>query len=77
MKRVVVLFAALSLAAASAVAAAPPDKRGKDKEGDKPDAAEQADFFKPESSTSSGSVSVEGRRIDYQTVAGTLIVHAG
>ena len=73
MKRVVVLFAALSLAAATAMAAAPPDKKGKDKEGDKPEAA--GGFFKPDSSTSSGSVSVEGRRIDYQAVAGTLVVH--
>jgi carboxypeptidase C (cathepsin A) len=75
MKRVVVLFAALSLAAATAMAAAPPDKKGKDKGGDKPDAAPSG-FFKPESTTSSGSVSVEGRRIDYQAVAGTLVVHA-
>jgi carboxypeptidase C (cathepsin A) len=77
MKRVVVLFAALSLAAASAMAAAPADKKVKDKEGDKPEAAEQSGgFFKPQSSTSSGSVSIEGRRIDYQAVAGTLVVHA-
>jgi carboxypeptidase C (cathepsin A) len=74
MKRVVVLFAALSLAAATAMAA-PPDRKGRgDKEGDKPDTA-QTGFFQPQSSTSSGSVVVEGRRIDYQAVAGTIIVH--
>jgi carboxypeptidase C (cathepsin A) len=31
--------------------------------------------FKPESSNSSGSVTVEGSRIDYQAVAGTIVVH--
>jgi carboxypeptidase C (cathepsin A) len=31
--------------------------------------------FKAESSNSSGSVTVEGNRIDYQAVAGTLVVH--
>ena len=32
-------------------------------------------IFKPESSNSSGSVTVEGSRIDYQAVAGTIVVH--
>ena len=32
-------------------------------------------LFKPESSNSSGSVTVEGSRIDYQAVAGTIVVH--
>ena len=32
-------------------------------------------YFKPESSNSSGSVTVEGSRIDYQAVAGTIVVH--
>ena len=31
--------------------------------------------FKPESSSTSGSVTVEGSHIDYQAVAGTLVVH--
>src|SRR6476620_5282298 len=31
--------------------------------------------FKPESSNTSGSVTVEGSRIDYQAVAGTIVVH--
>jgi carboxypeptidase C (cathepsin A) len=34
-----------------------------------------AAHFKPESSSSSGSVTVEGGHIDYQAVAGTLVVH--
>jgi hypothetical protein len=33
------------------------------------------EHFKVEQQTSEGSVSVEGRRIDYQAVAGTLVVH--
>jgi len=31
--------------------------------------------FKPESSNTSGNVTVEGSRIDYQAVAGTIVVH--
>ena len=32
-------------------------------------------YFKPESSNTSGNVTVEGSRIDYQAVAGTIVVH--
>jgi carboxypeptidase C (cathepsin A) len=32
-------------------------------------------IFQPQTASSEGSVSVEGKRIDYQAVAGTLIVH--
>ncbi|MBV9009437.1 MAG: peptidase S10 [Verrucomicrobia bacterium] len=39
------------------------------------DKSAPAPDFKPESSNSSGSVTVEGNRIDYQAVAGTLVVH--
>ncbi|MEO8951931.1 MAG: hypothetical protein ABI362_07960, partial [Chthoniobacterales bacterium] len=35
----------------------------------------QAAHFKPESSNSTGSVTVEGGHIDYQAVAGTIVVH--
>ena len=31
--------------------------------------------FKPESTSSMGNVTVEGGRVDYQAVAGTLVVH--
>ncbi|MGH8092167.1 MAG: S10 family peptidase [Chthoniobacterales bacterium] len=34
-----------------------------------------AAHFEPESSNSTGSVTVEGGRVDYQAVAGTLVVH--
>lgn len=32
-------------------------------------------LFEPESSTTEGSVTVEGKRIDYKAVAGTIVVH--
>ena len=35
----------------------------------------RSETFKPEAQTSKGSVVVEGRRIDYDAVAGTLVVH--
>jgi hypothetical protein len=72
MKRVVALAAALSFAATSVFAASTPEKKSKEKEVEK---TETTGFFKPESSATAGSVVVEGRRIDYQTVAGTLVIH--
>ena len=39
------------------------------------DKSAPAPHFKPESSSSSASVTVEGSHIDYQAVAGTLVVH--
>ncbi|QEE23066.1 peptidase S10 [Rhodanobacter glycinis] len=50
---------------------------GGDKHHDKTPAADspQAMLVKPQSSTTDGSVSVEGKRIDYQAVAGTLVLH--
>jgi len=38
-------------------------------------AGDAGDHFKAESKTSEGSVTIGGRKIDYQAVAGTLIVH--
>ena len=37
--------------------------------------AAKGHFFQPDSSTSEGSVTVEGQSIDYHAVAGTLVVH--
>ena len=74
MRRFVVICAAVLLAAANAMAAQPAEKKNTDTEQAKPENAE-TDFFKPESATSSGSVVVEGRKIDYQAVAGTIVVH--
>ncbi|MGB8365843.1 MAG: S10 family peptidase [Rhizomicrobium sp.] len=72
MKRVTVLFAALSLMAAAALAA--PAGKARDKDAEKPEIS-KSDFFQPEAATSEGAVEVDGRRIDYRAVAGTLIVH--
>ena len=38
-------------------------------------AADKTALFTPESVASEGSVTVEGQKIDYKAVAGTLIVH--
>jgi carboxypeptidase C (cathepsin A) len=46
--------------------------------GDRPSGKPEAprvEPFKPEQQASKGSVTVEGRRIDYDAVAGTLVVH--
>src|SRR5882757_2017743 len=68
------LFAAAALLLSSlALPAVADDAPAKDK--DKPDAT-KPESFKPESKTSEGSVTVGGRHIDYQAVAGTLVVHA-
>jgi len=37
--------------------------------------AAKGHFFQPDSSTSEGTVTVEGQSIDYRAVAGTLVVH--
>jgi carboxypeptidase C (cathepsin A) len=76
MRNVVSAVAALSLVAAAAeaqTAKSPAD-------GPKPDAAsastpDQGLLFHPESASSDGTVMVEGQKIDYRSVAGTLIVH--
>ena len=66
------LAAALAALLLSSVAIAGPDKKDdKAKPAAKPDAA----LVQPQSSTSEGSVSVEGKRIDYKAVAGTLVLH--
>ena len=76
MKKVLLLAACLSLMATAALA----EEASKSTEAQKPDAAATASpdrgvLFHPESATSTGSVTVEGKRIDYHAVAGTLIVH--
>ncbi|HEX4737902.1 MAG TPA: peptidase S10 [Allosphingosinicella sp.] len=80
---------ALLLATAVAFAAAPllaqetprrPDRVTTPVENQRPDATRTASpdrgvIFQPESVSSDGSVTVEGQRIDYRAVAGTLVVH--
>ena len=66
------LAAALAALLLSSVALASPSKKDdKAMPESKPDAA----LLQPQSSTTEGSVSVEGKRIDYKAVAGTLIIH--
>jgi carboxypeptidase C (cathepsin A) len=69
---------ALTLALASLTLASPVSARQAPKPADKPqEKAEKKDpaLFEPQASLTDGSVMVEGRRVDYQAVAGTLILH--
>jgi carboxypeptidase C (cathepsin A) len=73
MKAANLLIAALSLAAPVAAFAADPPK-----EKDAEHAAAPSAKFEPlsaEEKTSEGSVTIGGRKIDYQAAAGTLIIH--
>ena len=81
MKKLLLATAAVSMIASAAWAqkAATP-KTSPTADQDKPSASATAApnkgvLFSPESSTTEGSVTVEGQRIDYRAVAGTLIVH--
>src|SRR3984957_5106556 len=70
--------AALLAIDTTSLAAAPggpgsPDRKP-DADSEKPDGG-KFEPFKPESSTSTGTVTVGGQAISYQAVAGTLIVH--
>ncbi len=67
-----VFLLALTLAAGAAFADDAATK--KTPAADKPPPAKIA-YFKPEEQTSEGSVTVGGVHIDYQAVAGTLVVH--
>ncbi|MBE7218670.1 MAG: peptidase S10 [Caulobacteraceae bacterium] len=72
--------AALTAFVATASLAAEPPLKAVTTRSEKPDATSTASpdrglFFAPEAVESSGSVSVENRRIDYRAVAGTIIVH--
>jgi carboxypeptidase C (cathepsin A) len=75
------LVSLVVLSAAAALAAAPETPRPQDSRPDrKPegDAAKEGRRFEPfkvESVTSSGTVTIAGRAIGYQAIAGTLIVH--
>ena len=73
MKNIYVVALGVMFAAGAAVAdeAAP---KGRDAGVGKPPPA-QVEYFKPEEKTSEGSVTVAGSRIDYQAMAGTLVVH--
>jgi len=75
MKKVFALASVFTLTAATVLPAFAADKAKKSA----PDDAEKPvalNFFKPGEKTTEGSVTVEGKRIDYTAVAGTLVVHA-
>jgi len=69
--------AALALAAASTMAAAPAAPDSPDKKADEPEKAEGGKFepFKAESKISTGSVTIGGQAIGYQAIAGTFVIH--
>ncbi|HXL99500.1 MAG TPA: hypothetical protein VN932_06165 [Rhizomicrobium sp.] len=72
MRPVVVLITAAMLAAVS-VAFAKDTAAPADQKAGPPAAAGL--YFKPEESTTTGSVTVEGNAVSYQAVAGTLVIH--
>jgi carboxypeptidase C (cathepsin A) len=79
MKKALLLAASVCLLAGGALAA---ESSGKTSATDnqKPDAANTASpdkgvLFTPESASSDGSIAVEGQRVDYRAVAGTIVVH--
>ncbi|MEO7051043.1 MAG: peptidase S10 [Rhodanobacter sp.] len=71
MRKLPLVAALVALLLSSVVLAGTEKKEDKSKAEPKPDAA----LVQPHSSTSEGTVSVEGRRIDYKAVAGTLVLH--
>jgi carboxypeptidase C (cathepsin A) len=67
-----VLISSAPLVAAAGTASAPDKKPDSDLE--KPD-GRNFEPFKPEATTSTGTVTVDGQSISYQSIAGTFIVH--
>ena len=76
MRRPALLLALVSLTLASPAVALQAPKAA-DKPEVKVDKSEKKDaaLFEPQASATDGAVIVEGRRVDYQAVAGTLILH--
>ena len=72
MKKALLLAASLSLMAGAALAA---DAPAKPAAPDAPMTIDHGALFQSETASSEGSVTVEGKKIDYRAVAGTLIVH--
>src|SRR5690349_5372220 len=75
LKAVVIIAVAWMLA--TPLIAAPAAQNSPDTGTSATDKAEGHKFepFKPESVTSSGTVTVDGHAISYQAIAGTLVVH--
>ena len=66
-----------ALGSSAPVAAAPTLSSPDSKQESAPERSEGRRFepFKPEATTSTGSVTIDGRTISYQAVAGTLVIH--
>jgi hypothetical protein len=75
--RMLLLAAGVALLAMPSLAAEPAPKAVAPVKPESPALADltQGALFVPESSESDGSVTVEGQKIDYRAVAGTLVVH--
>src|SRR6185503_11788061 len=71
MRKLPLAAAVAALLLSTAVVADTGKKHDKEQPANAPDAA----LVKPQSSTSEGSVSVEGHGINYKAVAGTLVLH--
>ena len=69
-------FIAAGMMLVGMVVSASADAPKPDAKSDTTKSAPAKPFFKPTESTTSGSVTIDGRRIDYQAVAGTIVVHA-
>jgi carboxypeptidase C (cathepsin A) len=75
-----VLLAAAALSILAGAAAAQTAKSSANGDNQKPEATtasspDQGVLFHPESSATGGTVTVEGQKIDYKAVAGTIVVH--
>ncbi len=75
MNRFVLGACLVALSSTPWVLAAPPPAPGPGPgPGDKPE-PHHFEPFKPEATTSNGSVSIDGKTISYQAIAGTFVIH--
>jgi len=74
MKRAFALMILITAFVVAAAFAQTKDKHDQAETGDQPRAG-QSRYFTPESVQTRGTVTVEGRRVDYDAICGTLVVH--
>jgi carboxypeptidase C (cathepsin A) len=74
MKRAFALMIVVTSFVVAAASAQTKDKHDQAGTGDQPKAG-QSRYFTPESVQTRGSVTVEGRRVDYDAICGTIVVH--
>ncbi|HKW15108.1 MAG TPA: hypothetical protein VJS69_11535, partial [Candidatus Krumholzibacteria bacterium] len=79
MKRTLLLLILVSLVATASFAKTPDKEKDKKPNSDTEAKDEpkpgESKYFKPESVTTKGSVTVEGSRVDYDAICGTIVVH--